>query len=492
MPKRFEDYYSMLGLPRSVTQREIRDAYLKAAKRLHPDKNIGPGETELFMDVQQAYQVLSNPALRSAYDATLGPEEALPSLINSQIFLSRTSLSPLTEKQLAYILIEVSPTTELIKSTGPVPINLCLVLDCSTSMDGEKINTVKSTAIQLLNKLKPNDIFSMVTYNDRAQVIIPATRKSDLQQADKLIRFLQVSGGTEIFQGLNTGFDEVNRYHNSKYINHIILLTDGHTYGDEDACYELAKKAANKNIGISGIGIGNDWNDTFLDKLAHLSSGHCILVKDPRDIENFLLDKFMHLSNTVIDNVLMDYQLGDGIEISYIFRTQPETDTILVENPLKMGSLVQDGYLSILIELTINATTRHGEKVKLIKGNLEFSTFGLDAPIPAIPINLFLPVKNTGTLVSPPANLMQALSRLTMFRMQEKARSEVIIGNYSQAAVHLQRLATRMLANGEQNLAKTIMLEIRNIESENKLSGAGAKEIKYGTRALLLPEENKK
>ncbi|MEI6289200.1 MAG: VWA domain-containing protein [Chloroflexota bacterium] len=490
MAKRFEDYYSMLGLPRSVSQREIRDAYLKAAKRLHPDKNVGPGETELFMDVQQAYQVLSNPALRAAYDATLGPEVNLPTYINSQIFLSRTSLSPLTEKQLAYILIEVSPTSELIRSTGPVPINLCLVLDCSTSMDGDKLNTVKSTAIQILNKLKPNDIFSIVTFNDRAQVVIPAARKSDLQQADKFIRFLQVSGGTEIFQGLNAGYEEVSRYHNSKYINHIILLTDGHTYGDEEVCYDLAKKAASKNIGISGIGIGNDWNDSFLDKLAHLSSGHCILVKDPRDIENFLLDKFMHLSNTIVDNVFLDYELGDGVEISYIFRTQPETDTVLLENPLKLGALVQDGYLSILIELTINALNANNEKVKLIKGNLDFSTFGLDAPIPAIPINLFLPVKNTGTLVSPPANLMQALSRLTMFRMQEKARSEVIIGNYSQAAVHLQRLATRMLANGEQKLAKTIMLEIRNIESDNKISGAGEKEIKYGTRALLLPEEN--
>ena len=338
--------------------------------------------------------------------------------------------------------------------------------------------------------MKPNDIFSSVTFNDRAQVVIPAARKSDLQQADKFIRFLQVSGGTEIFQGLNAGYEEVSRYHNSKYINHIILLTDGHTYGDEEVCYDLAKKAASKNIGISGIGIGNDWNDSFLDKLAHLSSGHCILVKDPRDIENFLLDKFMHLSNTIVDNVFLDYELGDGVEISYIFRTQPETDTVLLENPLKLGALVQDGYLSILIELTINALNANNEKVKLIKGNLDFSTFGLDAPIPAIPINLFLPVKNTGTLVSPPANLMQALSRLTMFRMQEKARSEVIIGNYSQAAVHLQRLATRMLANGEQKLAKTIMLEIRNIENDNKISRAGEKEIKYGTRALLLPEEN--
>jgi len=65
------NFYTLLGLRVFATPEDIRRSYLKAAKRLHPDTNVGPGETELFLDVQQAYQVLSDPARRAAYDATL-------------------------------------------------------------------------------------------------------------------------------------------------------------------------------------------------------------------------------------------------------------------------------------------------------------------------------------------------------------------------------------------------------------------------------------
>ena len=54
MPKISDDYYTLLGIRRSVTQDEIRHAYLKAAKRLHPDKNVDAGETEMFLEIQQA------------------------------------------------------------------------------------------------------------------------------------------------------------------------------------------------------------------------------------------------------------------------------------------------------------------------------------------------------------------------------------------------------------------------------------------------------
>jgi len=56
-----KDYYAILGISRNASPEEIRQAYFDAARRLHPDKNVAPGETELFIEVQEAYETLANP-----------------------------------------------------------------------------------------------------------------------------------------------------------------------------------------------------------------------------------------------------------------------------------------------------------------------------------------------------------------------------------------------------------------------------------------------
>jgi Ca-activated chloride channel family protein len=187
----------------------------------------------------------------------------------------------------------------------------------------------------------------------------------------------------------------------------------------------------------------------------------------------------------------LEYELDEGVEISYVFRLQPETDPLSCENPLRLGPILQAWPLSVLVEFIIHPQDVNNDFITLLQGKLEISASSLDTPIPRIPINIVLPIKETGSLESPPPAIIQALSKLTLYRMQEKARSEVAAGNYSKATEHLQRLATHLLAQGERSLAKTIILEIQNIETEKTYSEQGKKQIKYGTRALLLPEEIK-
>ena len=63
------EYYELLGVAPDASEGQIKKAYYKLALKLHPDKNPDdPGAAERFQKVGEAYQVLSNPTLRSKYD----------------------------------------------------------------------------------------------------------------------------------------------------------------------------------------------------------------------------------------------------------------------------------------------------------------------------------------------------------------------------------------------------------------------------------------
>ena len=64
---------------------------------------------------------------------------------------------------------------------------------------------------------------------------------------------------------------------------HLVLLTDGHTYGDEENCYALARNAAEQGIIISALGIGHEWNDLFLEHLTAITGGSTLLVTSKED-----------------------------------------------------------------------------------------------------------------------------------------------------------------------------------------------------------------
>ena len=63
-----QDYYDLLGVGRKVGEEDIRKAFRKKAMEFHPDRNKNAGAEERFKEINEAYQVLSNPNKRAQYD----------------------------------------------------------------------------------------------------------------------------------------------------------------------------------------------------------------------------------------------------------------------------------------------------------------------------------------------------------------------------------------------------------------------------------------
>ncbi len=491
MPSDKRDHYQILGILRDATQEDIKRAYFDAAQRLHPDKNVAPGETEIFLGVQQAYEVLSNPKRKSLYDATLPPEIETNTAVKYEFLFSRPSLVKLSEPQLVYGLLEVGSREGADKIPAP-PLNGCLVLDRSTSMQGDKMDMVKAAAIQLIRSLRPQDVFSVVSFSDKAEVIIPAAINWETKKQEARIQFMQPGGATEIFQGLEAGLQEVRRSLNPSRVNHIILLTDGHTYGDEQACLQLADDAARQNIGITGLGVGDEWNDIFLDALASRTGGSSAYISKPKDIQRILIDKFNALISTFADDVVLELKEQEHIKINYAFRLQPEGGTVELENPMHLGPVSREVPLHVLFEFVIDPAALEQEKVLLLDGALKISVAAMPAPVPPIRLRIVKEVHSKPSSDPPPTRILSALSKLTLYRMQERARVAADGGEYSSAARHLQNLATHLLSQGQNSLAKTALIEADNLERMHAFSASGNKDIKYNTRALLLSAPKEK
>jgi len=402
------------------------------------------------------------------------------------LMYSRSSLIKLGEPQILFTMLELT-ASEGARSEPSPPLNVCLVLDRSTSMRGERIDTVKKTAIQLLRQLRQEDIISIVTFSDRAQVLVSGGRYSDKIEIENRIKAIQPSGGTEIYQGMDLGFLEVRSRSSNNNTNHLILLTDGRTYGDEGECLRLADQAANSGICISGLGIGTELNDIFLDSLAARTGGSSMYISQPKDIEKTLKGVFLELRQIYAERVSFDYVAQPGVELHYAFRLSPQSGPMKTSSPIRLGRIPKEAGLALLLEFIVDPIENGSEALSLIEGHIS-----MDIPARAntnysIPLHLSRPITTEIRAEPTPTQLLKAVSQLTLYRMQERANQYLALGQLDDASRHMKNLATHLFSQDQHDLARTALQEADNILLKHRLTESGKKSIKYGTRALLLP-----
>lgn len=478
-----KDLYAALGVSPLATQEEIRHAYRKLVRRFHPDSGAEEASVERFQEVQEAYRVLGDLARRQAYDRRrsergLGPTTALA----WDIQVSRQQLPALPEEQLLYLLVDIHPSGQT--AFKRIPLNLCLVIDQSTSMDGDRLDHVKAAAHQIVDELEKEDVVGVVAFNDRATVMMPSQPLTDPLRVHSRISSIWASGGTEILQGLRAGLEQIQHFHKPDVISHLILLTDGRTYGDEEQCLAEARRAGLERIEISVLGIGEDWNDAFLDQLARQTGGFSWYIAHPQQVRSVMRELVQRLSMLLARNVTLTVRSTERAWVEAAFRTAPVMERLDSEGGVySLGNLLAGRPMQILFEIVVQVATTGFHHLLQLEMNADVPTFNRQE-------RLIFDLEREFVSGAPEESvspmLVNVLSRLSIFRMQEQVWKALETGQMEEARRRLETIATRLLDMGEAELAHVALLEAGRVAQGGKMSSKGQKIIRYGTRGLGL------
>jgi Ca-activated chloride channel family protein len=486
-----ETWYEILEISSEATVEDIRLAYFEHARKYHPDTNPGDLARDWFFQIQEAYETLSDPKKRRDYDESIRGRKNLKDSVGISVKYSSSTIPRLDEAQVVYVMIELNSLVEL--DHAKIPQNhLCLVIDRSTSMKGSRIEMVKENILQFIEKLRPSDVISIVTFNDRADLLITPTKVSEIHLISEKLATIKCSGSTELYTGIKAGFDLLWGNSASGIRKQMILLTDGHTYGDEEACYTLAQKLKTRGITLNALGIGHEWNDVFLDHLSGLTGGSSIFISNTSDLRNYVQKLSESISVTAAENLSFDFQSEDGITTNYIYRLRPDVSVLPLENPVPMGEIYFNKKSVYLLSFTIPPVQEKMTSVILAKGKIRYHPSAHSDRKMRLFVNMTLAVKGTQQILNPPQDIIEALSRISIYQMQEKANLDVINGHLNHAVARLGSISTQLFKLGNPEMAFKAIQEAELIKTSGKYSKDGDKQLKYGTRALLSPEVEKR
>lgn len=202
------------------------------------------------------------------------------------------------------------------KGASRPPVNIALVLDKSGSMQGDKITQAKAAAISLVQRLRPDDIVSVVAYDTNIAVVVPATKVDGSDMIVAGINQIQANGSTALFAGVSKGAAELRKFFVKERVNRILLLSDGlanvgpSTPADLG---ELGKALGAEGISVTTIGLGTGYNENLMLDLAQKSDGNHIFAEMASDLAHVFDDELGDVLSVAARSIDINIQCADGV-----------------------------------------------------------------------------------------------------------------------------------------------------------------------------------
>ena len=409
--------------------------------------------------------------------------------VNLRSALNDTNIDASQSLSQRQVALSISVMANQLERT--VPLNLCLILDHSGSMEGRPLETVKQAAVQLVEKLKEGDRLSVVAFDHQAQVIVPNQMINDSASIKGKINKLRASGGTAIDKGLKLGIEELNKGRKES-ISQAFILTDGENeHGDNDLCLKLAKLATDYNITLNSLGFGDDWNQDILEKIADAGGGNLSYIQQPEQAIEEFSKIFNRIKSVGITNSYLQFSLMPKVrlaELKPIAQVAPDT----IELPVKKegnGFIVRLGDLMKDIERVVLVNTYIGQ---LPEGKQAIAQLQIRYDDPAqnqegLLSESILVEANFMEKYQPQVNsqVQNHILALAKYRQTQIAETKLQQGDRAGAATMLQTAAKTALQMGDTGAATVLQSSATHLQDGDELSEMERKKTRIVSKTIL-------
>lgn len=242
------------------------------------------------------------------------------------------------------------------------PINVALVVDRSGSMAGDRIAAAKEALHVALERLSANDIVSVVSYNHKVDVLHAAaplgtSRDSLLRVIDKL----EADGTTALYAGTEEGGKQVEKFLSDTKVNRVVLVSDGLANvgpsTPKDAA-DLGRRLAGKGISVTTIGLGLDYNEDLMQRLASASDGNHAFVEHPRQLASIFDKEFGDALSITAQDITIIIECKAGFKAKRVLGRDAEISGNRVT--IKLNQLQADNERYVVLEVDVPAGSTSG------------------------------------------------------------------------------------------------------------------------------------
>lgn len=294
-------------------------------------------------------------------------------MINLEIIPIRNGIIAGEENTFEVLIRASSDLAPNAGSNKRLPLNLSLVIDRSGSMQGQPLIEAKKSAAMLVDRMNANDQLSVITYDDRVDVIFPATKVINKPLLKQLISEIQTGGMTALYDGWSVGADQVSQFSTKKYFSRILLLSDGQANRglvDEKAIASECRATADKGVTTSTYGLGLHFNESLMTLMANAGQGQSHYGQTAEDLMAPFQEEFDLMEAIVARRMKLRIVPEVGVSFEVLNGYEQDQEGRFVIPDLAYGA---DVWTLLKVKLAKNICTKSlGSLIKILSATVDF------------------------------------------------------------------------------------------------------------------------